>query len=105
QRMVSRLHGLSVGVAEHVAPLPGGSLLLRPNPATTWVVFEYRLLEAVDNAYIRIVGIDGRELTRMPITATEGQPVYDTRQVAKGAYTVELVNAGKTVETGKLLIQ
>ncbi|MBS1568601.1 MAG: delta-60 repeat domain-containing protein, partial [Bacteroidetes bacterium] len=30
QRMVSRLHGLSVGVAEHVAPLPGGSLLLRP---------------------------------------------------------------------------
>ncbi|MBS1568602.1 MAG: delta-60 repeat domain-containing protein [Bacteroidetes bacterium] len=105
QRMVSRLHGLSTGVAEHVAPLPGGSLLIRPNPANTWAVFEYRIVEPVKDAYIRVAGIDGRELTRIPITAPEGQPVYDTRQVAKGAYTVELVNAGKTVEAGKLVVE
>ena len=105
QRMVSRLHGLSVGVAEQAAPKPGGSLLIRPNPATTWVVFEYRIIEPVKDAYIRVTGIDGRELTKLPITAPEGQPVYDTRQVAKGAYTVELVNAGKTVETGKLMVE
>jgi hypothetical protein len=105
QRMVSRLHGLSVGVAEQAAPKPGGSLLLRPNPATTWVVFEYRIIEPVKDAYIRVTGIDGRELTKLPITAPEGQPVYDTRQVSKGAYTVELVNAGKTVEAGKLVVE
>ncbi|MBS1568603.1 MAG: T9SS type A sorting domain-containing protein [Bacteroidetes bacterium] len=81
------------------------ALVIRPNPANTWVVFEYRILKAVDNAYIRVVGIDGRELPRIPITAPEGQPVYDTRNMAKGAYTVELVNAGKTVETGKLMVE
>jgi hypothetical protein len=105
QRMVSRLHGLSAGVAEHVAPLPGGSLLIRPNPARTWVVLEYRLVAPVRDAYIRIAGMDGRELARLPLAAPEGQPVYDIRPVAKGAYTVELVNGGRTVKTGKLAVE
>jgi hypothetical protein len=95
------VHAPTAGQAAKALP----ALLVRPNPANTWVVFEYRIVEPVKDAYIRITGVDGRELTRIRITSPEDQPVYDTRQVAKGAYTVELVNAGKTVETGKLVVE
>jgi hypothetical protein len=105
QRMVSRLHGLTVDVPESPVVPSAGSLLIRPNPASTWAVFEYRLVEPVDQAYIRVVDVNGHEVKRMPITAPEGQPVYDTRPVAKGVYTVELVNNGKTIEHGKLIVQ
>ena len=95
------VHALTADQAAKTLP----ALLIRPNPANTWVVFEYRIIEVVDRAYIRVVGVDGRELTRIPITAPEGQPIYDTRQVAKGVYTVELVNEGRTVETDKLVVE
>jgi hypothetical protein len=36
---------------------------------------------------------------------TQHFSAHDSRPVAKGAYTIELVNAGKTIETGKLIVE
>ncbi|MCI1753316.1 MAG: T9SS type A sorting domain-containing protein [Flavobacteriales bacterium] len=81
------------------------SVGIKPNPASVWVVFEYRLVGELEQAYIRVASIDGREVARLRVNDAVGQPVYDTRQVGKGVYTVELVNGGRTVESGKLIVE
>lgn len=81
------------------------ALTIRPNPASTWVVFDYRLTQVLDQAYIRVVDVNGREQGRILLSAAEGQQVQDTRKMAKGAYAIELVNGRKTVETGKLIVK
>ncbi|GEM_PF-2761548 len=47
----------------------------------------------------------GREVEMIPISSTEGQAVYDTRRLAPGTYTIELVNGGNTVGTAKLVVK
>ncbi len=47
----------------------------------------------------------GREVEMIPISRTEGQAVYDTRRLAPGTYTVELVNSGKHIEAQKLVVR
>ena len=105
QRMVSRLHGLSVGVVEHAAPPPEGSLLIRPNPAKNWVVFDYQLNGPIANAYIRVVDLNGHDLIHIPITMAMGEPVWDIRGMAKGSYMAELVNADKPIASNKFIVQ
>jgi hypothetical protein len=105
QRMVSRLHGLSAGVAERMAPPPGGSLLIRPNPAKNWVEFDYRLPGPVANAYIRVVDVNGHELAQIPITLAMGEPVWDIRDLPKGSYMAVLVNGGKPIVSSKFIVQ
>ena len=46
-----------------------------------------------------------REENLIPVAQAEGQAVYDTRRLAPGSYTVELVNAGKHVDAQKLVVR
>ncbi|MBS1942862.1 MAG: hypothetical protein JST38_18515 [Bacteroidetes bacterium] len=90
-------------VTSTVAPAP--LLKLAPNPADAWVAINYRLETTADEAHLIVRDANGRELDLIPVAQAEGQAVYDTRRLAPGNYTVELVNAGKHVDAQKLVVR
>ncbi len=104
QRMVSRLHGLNVGVEEVEVPAEK-PLTIYPNPASLYATLAYDFKAAPDKAYLGIRDVVGKEVQRLPIQAAEGQTVWDTRSISPGAYTVELVNGGRTLGTAKLIVK
>ncbi len=85
------------------APKP--ALLLRPNPATTWVAIDHHLSGAVKNASLVIRDITGRVVERLVVRSAEAQTIWDVRNVQQGTYTVELLNAGAPVAIEKLVLQ
>lgn len=76
-----------------------------PNPAGAWANLVYELKTAPDNAYIGIRDAAGKEVARIPVDRGNGQTVWDTRQVAAGTYTAELINDGSTVGTVKIIVK
>ncbi|MBK9273486.1 MAG: hypothetical protein IPM49_02965 [Flavobacteriales bacterium] len=105
QRFVSRLYGLDVGVREEPVKEPGASLLIHPNPASTWVAVSYGLDPQPANASISIRDLMGREVHRAPISAATGQLLWDTRQVPAGSYAVVLLGAANGPVTQQLIVQ
>ncbi len=91
-------------VAQIEAP-PTPVLALSPNPADAWVAMNYHFEATADKACLIVRDATGREVEMIPISRTEGQAVYDTRRLAPGTYTVELVNGGKHIEAQKLVVQ
>lgn len=49
--------------------------------------------------------VDAGSPKRETLREEEGQAVYDTRRLALGSYTVELVNAGKHIDAQKLVVR
>ncbi len=80
-------------------------LKLSPNPADAWVAIDYRLEAKPDEARLIVRDATGRELDQIPVSQVEGQAVYDSRRLAPGSYTVDLVNAGKHVDAQKLVVR
>ncbi len=76
-----------------------------PNPAGAWTTVQYDLKARADQAYLCIRDVTGKEWARLPVERPAGQSVWDTRAVAPGAYSAELVNAGHIVATVKLIVQ
>ena len=104
QRFVSRLHGLNVGVEEVEVPVER-PLTIYPNPASSYATLAYDFKATPDKAYLSIRDAVGKEIQRLPVQAAEGQTVWDTRSISPGAYTVELVNGGRTLGTAKLIVK
>ncbi len=104
QRMVSRLHGLGVGVQEWVPPGVQALLHIHPNPASTWVAIDYDLLVEPTHAAIVIRDIAGREVKRILLREQQQQMVWDTRQALPGSYTATLLNKGRQLRTEKFII-
>ena len=46
-----------------------------------------------------------RTRASIPLLATIGQQLWDTRQVPAGVYSVELYNAGQRLDTKRLVVQ
>ncbi|MBK9074014.1 MAG: hypothetical protein IPL77_03385 [Flavobacteriales bacterium] len=104
QRLVSRLHGLDVGVAEQEAtakPL----LSLSPNPAATCVNIAYDLVTAPHGAGIVINETTGRQIWSSKLANTQGQIVVDTRAFVPGVYSVQLSNGGELLSTELLVVK
>jgi hypothetical protein len=104
QRMVSRLHGLDVGLPEQ-RPAPLAQLHLFPNPANTSVTMDYDLLVPPHDAAILIRDMTGREVHRITLREQRQQVVWDTRQAAPGSYTVTLQHKGRQLRTEKLIVR
>jgi hypothetical protein len=92
-------------------PLPHGkaevqaTLLVHPNPASTWVAIDYDLLIKPTDAAIVIRDLAGREVRRITLREQRRQVVWDSRQAAPGSYTVVLLNSGRRLGTEKLIIR
>ena len=80
------------------------ALSIFPNPATVFATFAYTLPRTPGAAWLAVRDITGRELARIPVAQAEGQAVWDTRTVAPGTYTVELMNDGASLGTAKLVV-
>jgi hypothetical protein len=78
---------------------------MHPNPASTWVAFDYDLLAEPTDAAIVIRDLTGRELYRKALQERRQQVVWDTRQAAPGSYTVVLLNSGRQLRAEKLVIR
>lgn len=76
-----------------------------PNPAGAWANLVYEMKAAPDHAYLAIRDITGKEVARIPVQRAEGQAVWDTREVAPGTYTVELMNAGASAGSVKIMVK
>lgn len=57
-----------------------------PNPATTWITFEYALPEKLTSVTVTITDNTGRKIETLTLTGRQRQKVLDTRRYASGAY-------------------
>jgi hypothetical protein len=81
----------------------GLSIQAAPNPASTWVAFNFTLPVHVNEAVLQITDVHGRSITSFVITTKQGQQVWDIRDVKKGIYLYTL-KAGTMSKNGKLII-
>jgi hypothetical protein len=81
----------------------GLSIQAVPNPASTWVAFNFTLPVHVNEAVLQITDVHGKSLTSFVITAKQGQQVWDIRDMKKGVYLYTL-KAGTMSKNGKLII-
>ena len=76
-----------------------------PNPAESWVTFSYRFDIPPNKAFVSVRDPLGRELTSLPMTNALGQLVFDTRELAKGLYTVSFIANGQVQQLDKLIVR
>jgi hypothetical protein len=81
----------------------GLSIQAVPNPASTWVAFNFALPVHVNEAVLQITDVNGKSITSFVLTAKQGQQVWDIRSVNKGVYLYNL-KAGAMNKNGKLII-
>ena len=82
----------------------GVSVTANPNPAHTWVAFDYSIPVTFTGAELLVTDIQGRLVVSFRLSGNQGQQVWDTRQVEKGVYIYTL-KAGAVSKQGKLVIQ
>ena len=82
----------------------GISIAANPNPASSWVAFEFELPFNVNNGEILVTDMQGRALVNFKVKGKSGQQVWDTRQIEKGIYIYTL-KAGNISKQGKLIVQ
>ncbi len=90
----------AVPVKEEPSPLT-----VYPNPATSYVTFAYTLQKEAKDAVLVLRSMEGREVKRMPLAAKVGQQLLDTRTLAPGTYSVELLNGGTRLTTERLVVK
>ena len=80
-------------------------LNMHPNPAESWVAFNYDLQAAPDQAQLIISDATGRKVFSTKLTAERQQVIWDCRQAGPGSYTVVLQNSGHQLIAEKLIVQ
>ena len=75
-----------------------------PNPASTWVTFEYTLPYQVESANIEIVDISGKPVKTIEVDRPFGQTTWDTRNIKTGLYIYSLKVNNNTIDQRKLII-
>lgn len=82
----------------------GISIAANPNPASSWVAFEYELPFNASKGEILVTDMHGRTIVSFKVTGNVGQQLWDTRQIEKGIYIYTL-KAGTLNKQGKLVVQ
>ncbi len=80
-------------------------LSIHPNPASSWVAFDYDLRSLADGAELAVMDVTGRIVWSTPLSTSKYQVLWDVRGAQPGSYTVELRNASKHVATEQLILQ
>jgi len=75
-----------------------------PNPAKTWVAFDYKLPVYVNKAILQVYDVKGNTITAFTFTDKQGQKVWDIRKIDKGVYLYTL-KAGNLSKSGKLIVE
>lgn len=75
-----------------------------PNPAKEWTAFNYTLPDNSTKGVIKIVDITGAVIEVIEVSGSEGQHVWDTRNIKSGVYMYSFIVNG-IVNTDKVIIQ
>ncbi|OYT13094.1 MAG: hypothetical protein B6I19_06905 [Bacteroidetes bacterium 4572_114] len=81
----------------------GMALTVDPNPAKDWTVFNYTLPENAARGLIKISDVYGKLIDSFTVTGTQGQKLWDTRNIRPGVYFYFYDVNGMT-ESGKIII-
>lgn len=81
----------------------GLTIQAAPNPANTWVAFNFTLPVHINEAVLHITDVHGRNITSFTINTNQGHQVWDIRGVEKGVYLYTL-ETGTISKNGKLII-
>jgi hypothetical protein len=81
----------------------GLKISAEPNPANTWVAFDYELPIGQETALLSIKSVDGKPIAEYSIYGEIGQKVWDSRYIESGTYIYEIV-CGEWKQTGKVVI-
>ena len=83
-----------------------GSLWIYPNPSSGATVVEYRLPLGTTDAELLVFAPEGREVSRIRLTAAQERIILDTSPFAAGTYTVMISDRmGKTLGTRNLVVR
>jgi hypothetical protein len=80
-------------------------LAVQPNPATTWATFTITLDHEPVNAMVVVRDAQGRIMHQELVMGAEVQLVWDTRTLAQGLYSLELMEDSKRWQTERLIVQ
>jgi len=107
QRFVTRLYGpnfptlVTEPVVEKERPFK-----VYPNPASGLVTFTYDLKEQPkEDAFVVVKDAVGRQIVALPMKNSQGQLVMDTRELAKGLYTVRYTQGGRNLQLDRLIVE
>jgi len=75
-----------------------------PNPANTWVAFDYKIPDYAGESILQISDMKGNWVMKFTLTSKQGQQVWDVRDIQKGAYFYVL-QVGNLHKSGKLIIE
>ena len=78
---------------------------IHPNPASAWAAVNYRLPGNSATLQIRFRDAQGRMVHTLQVAGEEGQAMWDTRHVAPGVYSVELMRAGRLEGMERLVVR
>jgi len=81
----------------------GLDISAKPNPATDWVAFDYKLPESESTATLTLTDITGKTIESFNLNGQQGQKVWDTRDIKPGTYIYTLKVASYN-KTGKIAI-
>jgi hypothetical protein len=62
------------------------NIIVKPNPANQWTVFDYKIPEEDVWGEIRITDINGRMIDSFKVSGIKGQQIWDTRNLQSGLY-------------------
>lgn len=88
---------------ESLAKIYGMEISVKPNPASTWAAFDYKLPDENPNALLTITDLSGREVSVLELNDKQGQKLFDTRPLPSGTYIYTLKSGNKQL-TGKLTV-
>lgn len=74
-----------------------------PNPATTWVSFNYQLPIGKEKAVLTITNTEAKQIAQFIFTSEVGQKVWDTRSINAGTYIYEYI-CDDLKQSGKIVI-
>ncbi len=106
QCFITRLNVQEISTG--AAPLTQGEgpgVRAYPNPASTYVALNYTLPGNAGTAQLHIRDAAGRVIHSLQASGEEGQQLWDTRGIAPGVYSVELLREGRIEHTERLIIQ
>ncbi|MDR0969087.1 MAG: T9SS type A sorting domain-containing protein, partial [Lentimicrobiaceae bacterium] len=81
----------------------GMTVKTHPNPANTWIAFDYTLPEKVTRATLTVTDLQGRTVTTIELTGQQGQHLLDTRQLTAGTYLYTIKTNDKQIN-GKFAV-
>lgn len=82
----------------------GLRLTVNPNPASTWVTFDYELPSGISEASLTLSDARGTTLETIYLTRNRGQWVWDTRKTGSGVYFYR-IQAGNRSVSGKFVVR